>query len=302
MKIKEILKNPRHIIFSIGMHGGFKFLSDESYLKLMYWSQFKKKLDLDNPVTYSEKIQWLKLHNTDQELTKLVDKYEVKKIVSNMIGDEYIIPTIGVWDKFEDIDFDSLPQKFVLKCTHDSGGLVICKDKAKLDIIAAKRKIDRARKKNYYWIGRELPYKNVIPRIIAEPYLEDHRDKELRDYKFYTFNGEVKAVLVVSERLDQNEETKFDFFDRGFNHLPVTKGHPNAKTIPHRPEHYEKMIELAEILGTGHLHVRVDFYEVNGKIYFGELTFSPNSGLIPFVPEEWDYTFGNWLNINIFSD
>lgn len=297
MKIKEILKNPRHIIFSIGMHGGFKFLSDESYLKLMYWSQFKRRLDLDHPVTFNEKIQWLKLHNTNPLLSTLVDKYEAKSYVSKMIGEEYIIPTIGIWDSFDEIDFSMLPNQFVLKCTHDSGGLVICKDKGSLDLSAAKAKIDSAKRNNYFWLGRETPYKKVVPRIIAEPYLEDHRDKELRDYKFFTFNGVVRSLFVASDRTNPNEETKFDFFDRDYNHLPIINGHPNARVIPHKPDNFEKMIELAETLGKDFPHVRVDFYEVDGKIYFGELTFSHFSGFIPFEPEEWDFTFGSWLEI-----
>ena len=297
MKIKEIITNPRHIIFSMGMHGGFKFLSDESYLKLMYWSQFKRRLNLDHPLTFNEKIQWLKLHNTNPLLSTLVDKYEVKEYVSKMIGEEYIIPTIGVWDSFDDIDFSMLPSQFVLKCTHDSGGLVICKDKESLDLSAAKAKIDRAKRNNYFWLGRETPYKKVIPRIIAEPYLEDHRDKELRDYKFFTFNGVVRSLFVASDRTNPNEETKFDFFDRDYNHLPIINGHPNARIIPHKPNNFERMIELAETLGKGFPHVRVDFYEVDGKVYFGELTFSHFSGFIPFEPEEWDFKFGSWLEI-----
>ena len=297
MKINDAVKNPKKILFAIGMHGGFKFLNDRTYLKMMYWSGLGKKLNLDNPITFNEKIQWLKIHNTDPVYTIMVHKYEDKKYVSNIIGEKYIIPTLGVWNHFNELDFDKLPNQFVLKCTHDSGGLVICKDKRKLNIKDAKKKLERSLKRNYYWIGRELPYKNVTPRIIAEPYMEDTIDRELRDYKFFVFDGVAKALYIASDRLNTEEETKFDFFDMEFNHLDFINGHPNNSFIPHKPKTFEKMKEFAEKLGTGFPHLRVDFYEVNGKTYFGELTFAHWSGFIPFEPEEWDKKFGEWIKL-----
>ena len=243
-------------------------------------------------------MQWLKLRNNTALHTKKEDKYEVKDYVAQIIGEDYIIPTIGVWDKFDDIEFECLPDQFVLKCTHDSGGLVICKDKKQLNKTSAKKKIEKSLKKNYYWAGRELQYKNVKPRIIAEPYLEDSEFGELRDYKFFVFNGKCKLLYIASDRGNEKEETKFDFFDDNFTHLDFTNGHPNSKILPSKPLNFEKMKSMAELLAKGFPHLRVDFYEVNGKVYFGELTFSHWSGLIPFEPEEWDYKLGDWLILN----
>lgn len=227
----------------------------------------------------------------------LVDKYNVKKIVSDKIGKDYVIPTLGVWDSFDDIDFECLPDQFVLKCTHDSGGLVICKDKKSLDRDKAKFKIQKSMKKNYFWTGREWPYKSVKPRIIAEPYIEDTKTGELRDYKFFAFDGIVKALFIATERQNANQETTFDFFDVEYNHIDAKNGHPNADPLPEKPEQFQKMIELASILSKGIPHVRVDFYEANGKVLFGEMTFYHNSGMIPFEPREWDVEMGSWIKL-----
>ena len=207
----------------------------------------------------------------------------------------YTIPTLGVWDKFEDIDFNSLPEQFVLKCTHDSEGLVIVKEKSQLNVEEAKEKIETALKQNFYYIGREWPYKNVKPRIIAEKYMEDHVDRELRDYKFFCFDGEPKLMFVASGR--SLGHTKFDYFDLEFNHLDIKQKYPNANAPVRKPATFEKMIEFSKILSKGFPHVRVDFYEVDGKLYFGELTFYHFSGLMPFKPEKWDKILGDYLKI-----
>ncbi len=293
-KMNSFIKD---FIFKLNHRGYLNFLSDKAFLKLMFKVRMGKNLDLKNPQTYNEKLQWLKLYDRNAEYSKLIDKCEVKKYVADLIGDEYIIKTLGVWDKFDDIDFDKLPNQFVLKCTHDSGGLVICKDKEKLDINAAKAKIESCLKKDYYKHGREWVYKNVSHRIIAEEYMEDSKTNELRDYKFFAFDGEVKAVFIATDRQLKDEETKFDFYDDKFNHLPFTNGHPNADVPPEKPENFEKMKELASILSKGLPHVRVDFYEVDGKIYFGEITFFHWSGMVPFEPKDWDYTFGSWIKL-----
>lgn len=277
--------------------GVLNLLPDFFYLKLIYRIRIGRKLNLKNPQTYTEKIQWIKLFDRNPLYTKLVDKYEVKKYVANTIGTQYIIPTIGVWESFDDIKFDELPEQFVLKCTHDSGGLIICKNKSQLDIKAAKEKIEKCLNRSYYWHGREWPYKNVKPRIIAEEYMEDTETQELRDYKFFAFDGETKALFIATDRQKKGEETKFDFFDSNFQHLPLINGHPNATIVPKKPVHFDEMKRLAGILSKGFPEVRVDFYEVNGKIYFGELTFAHWSGLTPFEPEKWDYRFGSWINL-----
>ena len=257
-----------------------------------------KWLNFKNPQTYNEKLQWLKLYNRKPEYTRMVDKYEAKKYVAEIIGEEHIIPTLGVWDSVDEIDFNTLPQQFVLKCTHDSGGIVICKDKSLLDIDAAKRKLRKGLKHNYYYQNREWPYKDVKPRIIAEQYMEDESGYELKDYKWFCFDGVPKALFIATDRGAANEETKFDFFDADFNHLPFTNGHPNATRTIAKPKGFEKMKKLAAILSKGHPHLRVDFYDINGHIYFGELTFYHWSGMVKFEPEEWDYTFGSWIDLS----
>ena len=276
-----------------------RVLPDELYLKLIYRIRMGKKLNLKAPKTFNEKLQWLKLHDRNPLYTTLVDKYEVKSYIAERIGEEYVIPTLGVWDKFDDIDFNKLPDQFVLKCTHDSGGLIICKDKKRLDIEKAKAKIMRCLDTNYYWHGREWPYKFVKPRILAEQYMEDLGTHELRDYKFFAFDGTVRALFVASERQDKQVETKFDFFDADFNHLDITNGHPNSEFTIEKPSSFDKMKELASTLSKGFPQLRVDFYDVNGHIYFGELTFSHWSGLTPFSPDKWDEIFGSWIDLSL---
>lgn len=277
---------------------GFRWvMSDELYLKMLYKEIMGKKLNLDTPKSFNEKIQWLKLYDRNPLYTKLVDKYEVKKYVSSLIGEQYIIPTINVWDNFDDIDFDSLPDRFVLKCTHDCGSIVICKDKTSFNVEEAKAFITKKQKVNYFWGGREWPYKNVPPRIIAEQYMEDAADGELRDYKFYCFDGFVKALLLATNRQGKGGAF-FDYFDSNFNHLNLTNHwHKNAPEAPHKPKHFDEMLKLAQILSVGFPHVRVDFYEANGKVYFGELTFFDMSGFLIIHPDNWDNEWGNLIKL-----
>lgn len=276
--------------------GNCEKLSDKRFLKLKYLQLFEKKLDLHHPKTYTEKLQWLKLYDRQPEYIPMVDKFEVKKIVAEKIGEEYVVPTLGVWSRAEDIDFDALPEQFVLKCTHDSGSIVICKDKKNFDQERAKEKLAACLKETPFFYGREWPYLGVNPRIIAEPYLEDAASGELPDYKFFCFDGVVKALFIATDR-QKEEETKFDFYDADGNHLNLRNGHPNAVPAPALPSQFEKMKELASVLSSGFPHVRVDFYECNRNIYFGEFTFFHHSGLVPFDPPAWDETFGSWLTL-----
>ena len=275
-----------------------RFLPDKTYIQLYYFLRFKKFADLKNPKTFNEKLNWLKLNDRNPLYTTLVDKYEVKKYVADKIGAEYIIPTLGVWDRFDDIDFDKLPNQFVLKCTHDSEGLVIVKDKSALDINAAKAKIESALKQNFYYIGREWPYKNVKPRIIAEKYMEDHTDGELRDYKFYCFNGQPMFCQVIANRF--SDET-IDFFDIDWKHqeftgvsLPMKNF---SKDFINKPYSFTNMVKNSSILSNTFNFVRVDFYEVNKHLYFGELTFYPAGGFGSFYPDIWNYKIGEHLKI-----
>ena len=254
------------------------------------------KLDISHPVTYNEKLQYLKLYDRNPVYTMMVDKYQVKKYVADIIGEKYIIPTLGCWKSFDEISFNNLPNQFVLKCTHDSGGLYICKDKSHMNYSEAKSKINSSLKRNYYFQGREWPYKNVPHLIIAEKYMEDKNDLELRDYKFLCFSGEPKLMFIASNR-QRSKEPYFDFFDMDFNFLNLRHGHPNSPEIPHKPVNFELMKELASMLSKGVPHVRVDFYEVNGSVYFGELTLFHHGGFVPFDPPTWDYKLGELIKL-----
>lgn len=304
MQILKYIKKPSLAIKHLkakrleGKYG--QSLEDEEYLKKAFKLNMGKELNLGNPQTFNEKLQWLKLHDRKSEYTVMVDKYLARDYIAKTIGEEYLIPLIGVWDSPDEIDFDALPDQFVLKCNHNSGlGMCICKDKSKLDIEKVKKELAKGLNENYYLHRREWPYKDVPRKIIAEKYMVDESGTELKDYKFFCFDGEVKALFIAKDRMKEGEETKFDFFDENFNHLPFTNGHPNSKPPYYKPENFEKMKELAGILSKGIPQLRVDFYNINGKIYFGELTFSHWSGMTPFDPEEWDYKFGEWIKLPI---
>lgn len=293
-RIQRLMNNP--LVYLRGFILRFPFLSDELRIKIMWKRWMNYSLNLKTPTTFNEKLQWMKLNDRNPLYTTLVDKYAVKDYVKNIIGDQYIIPTLAIWDTVDDVDFSILPNQFVLKTTHDSGGVCICHDKETFDFDAAKEKLNRSLHYDYYKLAAEWPYKNVPRRIIAEKYLEDNRYHELRDYKFFCFSGKVKALFIATER-QHREEPYFDFFDRDFNHLDIVQGHPQAPTPPEKPINYELMIELAEILSKDMAQVRVDFYEVNGKVYFGELTFFHHSGIVPFEPRKWDDIFGDWFQL-----
>lgn len=272
-----------------------QYLPDKLFIKIKFYHHFKRVPNLKNPQTYNEKLQWLKLNDRRPEYTKMVDKFEAKKFVSSIIGDEYVIPSYGVWDSFDDIDFKNLPNKFVLKTTHDCGGVVICKDKNSFDKVKAKEFLEKHMKYNYFYEGREWPYKDVKPRILAEPYMENIDTGDLKDYKVFAFNGVAKALYIASDRQSNNEETKFDFFDMDYNKLDIRNGHPNSKYDYDKPIFLSEMKLISEKITKGYPHIRVDFYEVNGKLYVGELTLFHMSGFAPFEPNSWDYEFGRWI-------
>lgn len=276
--------------------GKMAHLSPKVFLNKMYQIQMGYELNINPPVLYTEKLQWLKLYDHRPEYTRMVDKYEVKQYVADRIGEEYVIPLLGVWERVEDIDFSSLPERFVLKTTHDSGGIVICKDKSQFDISSAKKKLRYFWKRDYYAQNREWPYKNVPHRIIAEEYMEDSRQGELRDYKFFTFGGEPK-VLYIAQGRGRGEPTVADFFDMDFNHLSFTIDHDMASVPPEKPINFELMKTLAAKLSKGTPQLRVDFYEVDGRVYFGEMTFFHCSGMASFHPEEWNRIFGDWVTL-----
>lgn len=272
------------------------FIPDKIFLEICYYLKIGKKLNLKDPIGFNEKLQWIKLYDRNPFYTKLVDKYEVREFVKNRVGEEYLIPLIGVWDKFEDIEFETFPKQFVLKCTHDSGGLVICKNSKNFDYEYAKEKIKKCLKRDFYKLWREWPYKNVSHRIIAERFMEDYVSKELKDYKFYCFDGKVKVMVINSDR-QSSESTKGSYFDREFNYLDLQWGFEDAYVIPEKPEKYEEMVRIAEKLSEGFIEVRVDLYLCNHKIYFGEMTFFDGSGFTKIRPEKWDYKLGSYIKL-----
>ncbi len=296
-KVKKGLLNPQKaLLFFLTRYGDW--ITDELYLRIYFYLKMGRKLDFNAPKTYNEKLQWLKLY--DEKVRKssyLVDKYLAKDYVAEKIGKEHIIPTLGVWDDADDIDFDSLPNKFVLKCTHDSGGLVICTDKNNLDIEKTKQLFKNGLNSTFYKFAREYVYAGVKPRIIAEEYMIDEIDDELRDYKIFCFNGQPKIFMIAAGRQKGCNTTTF--YDTNFNRLDLTSGYPNADFDYEKPNGFERMLKLAEKLSEGFIHVRVDFYSVNGHIYFGEMTFYHQAGLVPINPIEWDYKMGSMMKLPI---
>jgi hypothetical protein len=292
----QYFREPKNILIGLLNHCG-GILTDKAFLKCQYYLQMGKKLDIDNPQTYNEKLQWLKLYNRKPEYTIMVDKYAVKDYVASKIGEEYVIPTLGVWDRPEDIDWLSLPQQFVLKTTHGGGstGVVVCRNKNTFDREEAVKKLNRSLKQDIYKTLREWPYKNVKKRIIAEKYIEDKKTGELADYKFFCFDGEVKALFVGTER--GSGDVKFDYYDSEYNHLDLVQYHPMSDHQLPKPCNFELMKKLASQLSKGIPQIRVDLYECNGRVYFGELTFFHHGGIVPFHPESWDYTFGSWITL-----
>lgn len=271
-------------------------LSDEEYIKRVYRENIGQEPNLEEPKNYNEKLQWLKLNDHNPLYSILVDKYRVKDYVKELIGEEYVIPIVGgAWSNADEIDFSSLPEKFVLKCNHDCGSVVVCTNKQEINEASVRNELNNKLRIDYYLKSREWPYKGVKPCIFAEKYMVDNNTRELRDYKFFCFDGKPTYMFIATQRMSQQEETKFDFFDMDYNHLPFTNGHPNADTIPEKPAQFELMKELATKLSTNIPHVRVDFYEANGKVYFGEFTFYHWGGLMKFEPEEWNYEFGKHI-------
>ena len=271
--------------------------SDKTFLRMYFWCNLGYKLNLKSPRTFNEKLNWLKIYNKHPEYSKMVDKKEAKEYVASIVGDKYIIPTLAVYDKVEDIDFEKLPKQFVLKCTHDSGSVVVCKDKSILDKGAAIRKLKKGLRSNFFTITREYPYKNVKPRIIAEQYMEDNPDsQDLTDYKLMCFNGKVKCSFTCTSRYAK-DGLKVTFFDTNWERMPFERHYPAEPNQICKPKSYEEMTKLAEKLADKIPFVRIDFYEIKGKPYFGEMTFFPGNGMEEFTPEEWDETLGSWIEL-----
>lgn len=286
------------VILAAKYRGWLDFLPDRLYLKFVYQSIMGKKLNLKKPETFNEKLQWLKLYDRRPEYTMMVDKYLVREYISKEIGEEYLIPLIGAWDSPDEIDFDTLPDRFVLKCNHNSGlGMCICKDKSKLDICKVKEELKRGLKQDYYLTGREWPYRDVPRKIIAEQFMEEPSGSDLKDYKFFCFSGEPKMILVCADRFTASG-LRENFYDIDWNLMPLQRPkHTNTDYEISKPDKLPEMLNLARVLAKDLPFSRIDFYVINNKVYFGEITFFPASGMETFNPEEWDYKLGEWISL-----
>lgn len=271
---------------------------DKKYLSFSYRMKIGHKLDWNNLQTYTEKVQWLKLYDRKPGYTIMVDKYQVKDYVKERIGGQYIIPTLGVWDEAENIDFSELPNQFVLKCTHDSGGLYICKDKSKIDEDAIRKEFSKSLKMRFYMEGREYQYKDVKPRIIAETYLEQEDGGAPWDYKVLCFGGKAKLIEVHAGRF--SEAHSQTFYDTDWKKTLISQGGKEtiSKIEQPRPVCFDEMIEKSEILAQGMRHARIDWYVIKNKLLFGEITLYDGSGLEPFTTYEDDLLLGSWIDIN----
>lgn len=292
---KKILFDKTYRFLFLTSLGFYDKMPDEKYLEKRFNILMPYRLNIHNPVTFNEKLQWLKIHNRIPLLTQLVDKYEVKDYIIRTIGEEYVIPTIGVWDSFKQIDFNSLPTRFVLKCTHDSGSIAICKNKENFDFGSVETSFNRALKTNLFYAGREWPYKNVKPRIMAEQLIQDSNG-ELNDYKFFCFNGKVRCFKVDFDRFTSHGANYFNR-DLELLHFGEVICPPNYQKDISLPENIDEMIAIAEKLSKEFVFVRVDLYNVDGKIYFGEMTFYPASGFGIFTSEDADIQLGKWLDL-----
>lgn len=298
--IVRLLKKPLQLIPPLVKYGLLNWLPDKGFLKLLYRCKMGCSMDLNNPLTFSEKLQWLKLNDRNPAYTAMVDKYEVRSYITEKLGEDCLIPLLGVWSHPNEIDFNSLPKQFVLKCTHDSGGVVVCKDIEQLDVKAAKRRLEKCLKRNFFLIGREWPYKNVKPRIIAEEFLSDGKHEDIWDYKFFCFSGVPTYCQVICGRHSHKTMNFFDMDWRPQEFMRVSesgKVYPLAKEQIPQPATFNKMRMAAECLSEGIPFVRVDFYEVQGKMYFGEITFYPASGFCAFEPKEWNYKLGEKIQL-----
>lgn len=275
------------------------FLPDKPYLQLFYFATTGKFINFKNPKGFNEKLQWLKVNDKHSEYTKLVDKLAVREHIKETLGEEYLFPILGCWESFDEIDFDTLPEKFVLKCNHDSGSTKVIKNMSEL----TEEKLNELRaffkkrlRRDFFYAGREYPYKKIKPYIIAEQFMVDESapEKSIEDYKFFCFNGEPKIMFVATDR---NVDVKFDFFDMDFNHLDIVNIHPQSGKNLEKPVMFDEMKKIAAKLSKGIKHVRIDLYELNGKIYFGEYTFFHGGGFSLFYPSEWERKLGDWIDI-----
>lgn len=296
-KIRTFIENPQYFITSPAAKGWLNWVPDSLYLKVLYRVIMGRKLNLKNPKEYNEKLQWLKLNDRKPEYSTMVDKYEVRGYIEDLLGDKYLIPCLGIYDSVDDIDIDALPDRFVLKCTHDSGSVEICKDKSSFDIEGARHRLSQAMKRNYYATYREWPYKYVKPRIIAEGYLEGDGG-DLKDYKVMCFNGEAKIIEVHENRFVEGKVHTQTFYDREWNIVPLTQVETVTVDRPgERPRQLDEILRLSELIAKDMYHARIDWYIEGDKIYFGEITFFDGSGFESFSTPEMERMLGDMINL-----
>lgn len=294
--IKNVISGKSGFLYLLGLKGFFKGMDDERYLKMIYKSKFKKELNLEHPQAYTEKLQWIKLYDQKPEYQNHADKFLVREYIKETLGEEYLIPLIGVYESVEEIDWSSLPNRFVLKCTHGSGCNIVCTNKENLDISLAKNKLNKWMNHSWFWFGREWSYKNLKPRIICEEFLETNQDSTPNDYKFLCFNGEPKLMQLHMNRY--RSDYTMDYYSMDWEKTSISKrGTAVNNECAEKPKNFEKMQELARVLARDTYFSRIDFYDVDGKIYFGEITYFPTSGLAPFDNEEDDFMMGSWIKL-----
>ncbi|MEG2232464.1 MAG: ATP-grasp fold amidoligase family protein [Bacilli bacterium] len=296
-KCVNYILHPSRILLYLSNYGYFKWISDEIYLIIKYKLSMNRKLNLKNPLTFNEKLQWLKLYDRKKEYTTMVDKYLVRNYISKKLGEKYLIPLIGVYNNFDEINFETLPNQFVMKPNHTSGDIYICKNKNEIKIKKLRKLVNKWLKRNYYYIHREWPYKNVDKKIVIEQFMGDN----LADYKFMCFNGVVQYLFVCTERNTQ-EGLHVTFFNKQFQKMSFIRKYPSTQKKIYKPTNYNQMIKFAELLSQNIKFVRVDFYEINNQLYFGELTFFPGSGYEKFSPENYDLILGDLLHLNESGD
>ena len=300
--MKSSLKNvisslPSKLFFALSSRNLLNWMPDKPYLSALWQAHFHRVYPWKNPRTFNEKLQWLKANDHNPLYPTLVDKYAVRSYIADKIGEQYLIPLVGgPWNSFDEINFSQLPEQFVLKCTHDSGGVVICHGKDLFDMKSAREKIEKSLNRNYYWGGREWPYRDIQPRIIAEAYMANDSGNSLVDYKFYMFGGAARCILVCTNR-SAKSNMNMTFFNPDWNRLPFERQYKNDPDELVKPENFEEMLSLAEQLSANLPFARIDLYEINHKVYFGEITLHPASGLGKFEPVEWDYKLGEWLDL-----
>lgn len=271
-----------------------RLIPNSVYLKMVFWIKNGKKLNLKKPTTFCDKLNWLKLHEQHPEYTKYVDKVLLHDVVKETLGEDICFKMLGYWENYDDIDFDSLPERFVLKCNHDSGSVKIVKNKSEINHVEFRNFFENRLKMNPFYLGREYPYKEVHPMIIAEKYMTPEGEGDINDYKFFCFNGKPEIMFVATER---STDCKFDFFDMDFNHLNIENIHPMSGKSITKPDGFDEMKEIATKLSQGMKFVRIDLYSIHGKIYFGEFTFFHGGGFWPFYPDEWEKKLGDLIAI-----